>query len=735
MQYRITNRVGTAGRKLTSTSAVAAGALAMAGVFACSDDPMRPVARAGLGGPRLEVAKVTTRTPWTPPLGSDGYYYIVGTVPAVDVAGNATTKLAAKACDVWIGEDPGPFEGEAPHKFNHQLYVNIDPLKLANGIRLGLPAAGVSFAPTDQPRPFPDGVLQDKVEGSTFVCDAMYPQAPGATTPPVVVMDPITDHPAKGDGPKIFTNGVRLDLNGMSIQADPRYDDNLGIVIAGKDNELTNSLDVTSKLSGFGHNVDVEAENAKVLGKRYATGGYSIETTGGLGVRLSSGQIEVTGVKSVDLSTEVDGTGTIPVGVGFEIRRCQAGSNANIHHNYFVGSGEGVLIRECGGVTIADNIIYSPGGVGVNTRAAVGTTAAPVRIDRNTIDLEYPGQAAIGSTGIAWALGSDNLKIVGNTITNFPKHVPDPGEPAAACGISITSGRQVPDTDALIADNTIEKSASAPQVCGSAALLANVKPVAGFTSSCPDLTCKFTSTSTDADGIASYEWDYGDGTPVDKTTNSAPTHPYLNPGTYQVTLIAIDNRGGRSAPKANPVTTSVSVNNAPTARFDFSQTGFTVNFDGSQSSDPDAGGAVVSYAWDFGDGLKATTTTPKTSHLYAASGTYKLQLTVTDERGKASPAQSYDYKLVSPPITLTVRALSSNGGRRAELQWTAASGANVIIRRQIGTGPLTTLLTTADDGQHVDTGLSKGTYRYQVCSQHDATCSDVTLLSSTVTFR
>jgi len=59
--------------------------------------------------------------------------------------------------------------------------------------------------------------------------------------------------------------------------------------------------------------------------------------------------------------------------------------------------------------------------------------------------------------------------------------------------------------------------------------------------------------------------------------------------------------------------------------------GSKASFNGSKSSDSD--GYVASYAWNFGDGAKKTTTTPKVSHTYAHSGHHHVTLTVTDNEG------------------------------------------------------------------------------------------------------
>ena len=61
----------------------------------------------------------------------------------------------------------------------------------------------------------------------------------------------------------------------------------------------------------------------------------------------------------------------------------------------------------------------------------------------------------------------------------------------------------------------------------------------------------------------------------------------------------------------------------------------SVNFTGSESYDPD--GAIINYAWDFGDGSGDTSANP--AHDYVATGTYIAVLTVTDNQGSANSAQ------------------------------------------------------------------------------------------------
>jgi PKD repeat protein len=152
------------------------------------------------------------------------------------------------------------------------------------------------------------------------------------------------------------------------------------------------------------------------------------------------------------------------------------------------------------------------------------------------------------------------------------------------------------------------------------------------------------SGSTDSDGsITSYEWNFGDGSPVG--TGAAPSHTYAAVGTYMATLLVGDS-SGQIATISHPVV----VDEAPAASFSMvpasSTAGQPVSFDGSASADTD--GSIASYNWNFGDG-GAPGSGSTASHIYGTAGTYTVTLTVIDTAGATSATSQQATVVAAPP--------------------------------------------------------------------------------------
>jgi PKD repeat protein len=151
----------------------------------------------------------------------------------------------------------------------------------------------------------------------------------------------------------------------------------------------------------------------------------------------------------------------------------------------------------------------------------------------------------------------------------------------------------------------------------------NRKPVARFTFTAAEAgsASEFdASASRDPDGkIVRYSWSFG-------TTGVTASHTWDASGTYLVKLTVRDNRGATASITKSVVVPQKS-NSQPIASFTFTAAvaGMPSEFDASASSDPD--GTIVQYSWSFG----ATGVTA--SHTWTASGTYPVELTVTDDRG------------------------------------------------------------------------------------------------------
>ena len=143
------------------------------------------------------------------------------------------------------------------------------------------------------------------------------------------------------------------------------------------------------------------------------------------------------------------------------------------------------------------------------------------------------------------------------------------------------------------------------------------------------------SGSDDPDGnITSYTWDWGDST-SNVTANKVMNHTFSAAGKYNVTLTVTDNLGLKDS-----VVDTVTVYASREAHFFFSPSapneGDAVTFNASLSKDP--GGTINDYTWNFDDGNITTVDAPTDTiiHVFSASGSYNVNLTITDNDGLKS---------------------------------------------------------------------------------------------------
>jgi len=229
--------------------------------------------------------------------------------------------------------------------------------------------------------------------------------------------------------------------------------------------------------------------------------------------------------------------------------------------------------------------------------------------------------------------------------------------------------------------STVELSAVAPPSPPSPP--ANKNPIADagppITAMVGDSVSFDGSASNDADGtIASYTWDFGDGSTGSGVTT---THTYNVVGTYTVTLTVKDNLG---ATASDTTTATIKANQPPEAHAGSSRNifvGHIVTFNGYLSNDPD--GTIVSYVWDFGDGLSASGSLVQ--HTYSAKGTYTVTLTVTDNKDATDTAS----------ITIKVEELPMPAKAEKATQITGAQ-KNVVIDAVSTIGVKIKINTTSD---------------------------------------
>jgi PKD repeat protein len=145
--------------------------------------------------------------------------------------------------------------------------------------------------------------------------------------------------------------------------------------------------------------------------------------------------------------------------------------------------------------------------------------------------------------------------------------------------------------------------------------------------------------TANATGVALTAWEPTSVVPVNLATQTAGAS--ISVATWLNVQLAI-------SPDQAPVASLTTTAGAAGSATSFNASASTVAY-----------GAITSYAWNFGDGSTATTSSPTTTHVYAAAGTYTATLTETDAAG-TSTAQVFTGQTMSRqggPSAQTIRSV------------------------------------------------------------------------------
>lgn len=234
----------------------------------------------------------------------------------------------------------------------------------------------------------------------------------------------------------------------------------------------------------------------------------------------------------------------------------------------------------------------------------------------------------------------------------------------------------------------------------------NPSPVVAFTpsttSGCGNTTVQFSNTTT---GSPAFTWNFGDGN-TSSTVN--PAHTYTTPGTYTVSLIAVQGACRDTLIRTNLITVAP----GPISSFATSNVclGDSVRFTNLSSGN---GGTITSTAWDFGDGSPVAITAAPT-HYYSSAGTYSVQLTVSN--GSCTDDTVITVSVSPGPVVSFSPSITTGCGNTA-VQFTNVTTGSPSYSWNFGDG------STSTSANPLHTYTTPGTYSVSLIAVQ-GTCSD-----------
>lgn len=186
---------------------------------------------------------------------------------------------------------------------------------------------------------------------------------------------------------------------------------------------------------------------------------------------------------------------------------------------------------------------------------------------------------------------------------------------------------------------------------------------ADFTSNisagCANLVVEYSDQSTS--NVTNWLWTFEGGIPATSTEQN-PVVTYEVAGQYDVTLTVSHPESSDTELLSN----YIAVSDVPIPSFEYFDDILEVDFTNTTVEG-------TSYEWDFGDGNTSTEESP--THIYAAEGTYEVELTATNDCGTTTISQSIT---VNSLPTAGLGADTQNGCGPLTVQFSDESSSNVI---------------------------------------------------------
>lgn len=219
-----------------------------------------------------------------------------------------------------------------------------------------------------------------------------------------------------------------------------------------------------------------------------------------------------------------------------------------------------------------------------------------------------PAVRPFGAQSFKWDFGDGSPRVVAGTGPVFHSYA-SPGTYKVRLVLNDTVYCNYPDS--------VEKNVRVSELVKA---LFDVPPKA-----CSPFTFSIDNLS---EGGSSFTWDFGDG---NSSTDESPSHTYLNPGVYTITLTAIDSATCNIIDTAQR---TITVFAKPVANFSVTPQPPSVNtpITFTNQSSPDA----TTFKWVFGDGDSMMTKSRlPIQHEYDATKTYIACLTAYNDFGCA----------------------------------------------------------------------------------------------------